>query len=61
VWGLFLITAIAVMVFATLVMIFNQKLGIEVIGSGNTSLGLFGSNVSYVVTIITSQGNFKSE
>ena len=58
---MFLITVIAVMVFATLVMIFNEKLGIEVIGSGRTLLGYFGSNVSYVITIITSQGNFISE
>ena len=42
-------------------MIFNEKLGIEVIGSGRTLLGYFGSNVSYVITIITSQGNFISE
>ena len=58
---MFLITVIAVIIFATLVMIFNEKLGIEVIGSGRTLLGYFGSNVSYVITIITSQGNFISE
>ena len=38
-------------------MIFNEKLGIEVIGSGGTLVGYFDSNVSYVITIITSQGN----
>ncbi len=58
---MFLITIIAVMMFATLVMILNEKLGLEVIGSDRTSLGHFGSNVIYVITIITSQGNFISE
>ena len=55
---MFLITVIAVIMFATLVTILNQKLGIEVIDSGRTPFGHFGSNVSYVITIITSQGNF---
>ena len=58
---MFLITIIAVMMFATLVMVFNEKMGIEVIGSDRTLVGHFGSNVSYVITIITSQGNFISE
>ena len=61
VWGLFLITVIAVMIFATLVMIFNEKMAIEVIGSGRTWLGHFGSIVVYVISIIASQGNFISE
>ena len=55
---MFLITVIAVIIFATLVMIVNEKSGIEVVGSGRTPLGHFGSNVIYVITIIASQGNF---
>ena len=58
---MFLVTVISVIIFATFIMVCNKKIRIEVISSGRTLLGHFGSNVIYVITIIAGQGNYMSE